>query len=144
MGTLTLTKLCRECGLPKALGDFHKAPLNRDGRSNLCKECHVLKCLWYSRLRKYGISEHEYFELLDAQDRRCAICGTDDPGKGKDKLTGWPVDHNHETGEVRGLLCNDCNTVIGRFNDNIERLMSAVRYLKGERRLMNSECPVQP
>jgi hypothetical protein len=77
-----------------------------------------------SRLRLYGVSEGLYQTLLDKQDGRCAICGRL-PDKRK-----LGVDHNHETGEVRGLLCQQCNHAIGLLGDDPQRLQAAIDYLK--------------
>lgn len=75
----------------------------------------------------YGITVEEYEQMLAAQNNRCAICKTDKPsGPGK-KLF---VDHDHETGTVRGLLCCKCNFMIGHAVDGIPTLRAAVRYLK--------------
>lgn len=60
------------------------------------------------RLRRYGLTEEEYAGLLAAQDGRCAGCRTTEPG-----VKGWCVDHCHETGRVRSLLCSPCNTALG-------------------------------
>lgn len=65
--------------------------------------------------------------LLEAQDNRCAICGTDEPGGRGD---GFVVDHCHSTGRIRGLLCSACNTGLGLFKDNAETLAKAIKYLK--------------
>lgn len=74
--------------------------------------------------RKFGITVSEYQEMFDVQNGKCAICGKDDNGK------SLSVDHNHNTGKVRGLLCRKCNTGIGLFNDNISLIYKAVRYLE--------------
>jgi len=74
-------------------------------------------------LRNYGLSIAQYNAMLLAQGGRCAICGTDKP-KGNGKRL--QVDHNHETGKVRALLCLKCNTSLGW----LERLQSrAMDYL---------------
>jgi hypothetical protein len=65
------------------------------------------------RLRKYGLTQDRYDELLAQQDGRCPGCGTDDPG-GK----GWCIDHCHGSGRVRALLCNRCNTALGLTDEN--------------------------
>ena len=66
---------------------------------------------------------------LEKQDYRCAICGTSDWGKGKN--TNRPhVDHNHENGKVRGLLCNTCNRALGMFEDDKNLLRKAANYLE--------------
>ena len=73
----------------------------------------------------YGIDIKAYGAILLEQNGVCAICGGVNPG-GK-RLS---VDHNHETGRVRGLLCHRCNAGIGMFKENIELFSSAVSYLK--------------
>lgn len=79
--------------------------------------------------RVYGISLEEYETLLADQGGVCAICkGSKTFGKG-DTPT-FAVDHNHVTNLVRGLLCNKCNRALGLFEDDIERLLSAVLYLE--------------
>ena len=57
--------------------------------------------------RVYGITLEQYDEMLTTQDSKCAICKTDEPGRGDEF---FHVDHDHETAIVRGLLCNRCNT----------------------------------
>ena len=76
---------------------------------------------------KYGIGVDEYDRLADEQQHRCAICGVDEPPRGSDF---WCVDHDHDTGAVRGLLCDHCNRGLGQFKDDPERLLTAVRYLQ--------------
>jgi len=77
-----------------------------------------------SRIRRYGISYIEYNNLLIKQDYKCAICKTKELNK------NLSVDHNHNSGKIRGLLCNGCNTGIGLLKDNINNLESAINYLK--------------
>jgi len=74
----------------------------------------------------YGITPEKYDEMLAAQGGVCAICKNEDT---KHKSNYFPVDHNHSTGEVRGLLCSTCNTGLGLFGDSIDTLMGAAAYL---------------
>lgn len=74
----------------------------------------------------YGLSSEDYANLLLAQGGQCAICHADQPGG----RHGWNVDHDHKTGRVRGLLCRACNMSLGGFKDDVEILLSAVRYLE--------------
>jgi hypothetical protein len=67
----------------------------------------------------------QFQELVDQQEGRCACCG-DMPPEG-DRLR---VDHDHETLVVRGLLCHHCNTGLGQFRDDPQRLTAAIEYLK--------------
>jgi len=78
-------------------------------------------------LCKYGLSFEEYTALLAQQEDRCAICRTDMT----DPFPSFVVDHDHITGEVRGLLCNQCNAGLGFFRDDVARVRSALRYLGG-------------
>ncbi|HEX2849462.1 MAG TPA: endonuclease VII domain-containing protein [Acidimicrobiales bacterium] len=78
--------------------------------------------------RKYGISLAEYDRLLDRQDGRCGICGR--PPRDDISLH---VDHDHGSGEIRGLLCFRCNNALGDFGDDPQLLDRAVAYLAGHR-----------
>lgn len=73
----------------------------------------------------YGITLEDYNFLLEKQNEKCKICNNECP-TGK----SLAVDHNHETGKVRGLLCKNCNIGLGMFFDNLDFLESAVLYLK--------------
>jgi Recombination endonuclease VII len=78
------------------------------------------------KLKKtYGITVAEFDKILAAQGGRCAVCRTDDPG-GRGH---FHVDHCHQTGAVRGVLCHRCNTGIGLLGDNLGSLLAAVEYL---------------
>ena len=76
----------------------------------------------------YGISLEEYHQMLVKQDHRCKICLTHE----KDVKRVLCVDHDHDTGKVRGLLCDTCNRSLGLLKDSIETLTRAVKYLKDE------------
>lgn len=76
---------------------------------------------------KYGITQEEYDARLLAQGGKCAICRTTDPGG---RGNNWNIDHCHETGEIRGLLCWSCNTGLGKFKDSKELLKNAYDYLR--------------
>lgn len=77
-------------------------------------------------LNRYGISLEEFEKKLDSQNRKCAICGVQLDGNKRTHL-----DHDHATGKIRGILCWNCNGGLGNFSDNVERLQSAINYLKG-------------
>lgn len=74
---------------------------------------------------RYGLTEEAFWKLLDSQDRRCLICGDEFTPAGP-KMA---IDHNHETGEVRGVLCAGCNFGLGIFKDSPDRLRAALKYL---------------
>lgn len=85
---------------------------------------------WVARLRRRGITVEEYNALVEAQGDACAICRTDDKGTGRNgPFDVWQVDHDHETGAVRGLLCSPCNLALGLFGDDPDRLAAAIAYL---------------
>ena len=80
--------------------------------------------------KRFGISGEDYDHMFDQQQGVCAICKRPETAKDKD---GGPrmlaVDHCHETGKVRGLLCTGCNTALGGFKDNVQLLDAAKNYL---------------
>lgn len=78
-------------------------------------------------LNKYGITLDIYHSILRSQGGRCAVCSTEQCVTGKN----FAVDHDHNTGNVRGLLCQRCNTGIGKFRDDPEILSNALAYVTG-------------
>lgn len=78
----------------------------------------------YQKKNKYGLLEEEYYSLFKVQGNKCAICG-----KEFDEVNIANVDHSHESNKVRGLLCRDCNLLLGHAHDNVEILKRAIDYL---------------
>lgn len=130
-------RLCPDCQRPRVAPDmahcpdcdqdlpgdqfyWHRYSGNRS--AGPCRVCTVFRL----RLKKYGITRQRYEELDVEQGGGCAICGL--RCATHDALS---VDHDHQTGEVRGLLCQNCNTGLGVFADNPERLIAAAAYLMG-------------
>lgn len=81
----------------------------------------------YALKNFWGLDQSEYDEMLSDQGGTCGICGSDTPGGGK---KNFHIDHDHDSGEIRGLLCKRCNLGIGHFNDDPELILKAVAYLK--------------
>ena len=85
----------------------------------------VKRYLRKSILKRYNISIEQYDSMFKEQNGLCAICNL------PEKASKWSlsVDHNHKNGEVRGLLCRDCNAALGLFKDNVLLLRSSIKYL---------------
>ncbi len=123
---------CRTCGATKPLTEFHKHSVTRLGIRSECKPCrsndsakkHYMR--GYNLKRNYGITLDEYESLLSLQRERCAICGT---LNGNARNGQWNVDHDHKTGEVRGLLCTSCNLRLAVL-DNPDWMRKANRYIE--------------
>ena len=81
------------------------------------------KCL----LARYGITPEDYDATLAKQGGKCAICGTDNLSKYKVKY--FDVDHNHTTGQVRGLLCRDCNVTTGVVENKWDKIQLIRQYI---------------
>lgn len=80
--------------------------------------------------RKYNLLYEDWLKMWESQNGKCAICG-----KSFSKPSNACVDHNHETGNVRGLICKNCNFGIGYFKDNPKFIFRAFEYLmKGDPR----------
>lgn len=117
-------------------------PILRDGRSaSLCVLC--LKWASPRALRKarslkhwYGITLPVYNALLEAQNHRCALC-LEAFGDGDKRMPA--VDHDHETGAIRGLIHQDCNRGLGHFDDDPDKLEAAARYLRTARTGLNAK-----
>ena len=121
-------KTCTTCGEEKPLSEYHKNAQATDGKKNVCKSCiKVSSAKYYKTHRnyeyKYGISLDDVKRMEVEQDFSCATCGK------KEKLF---VDHCHDTGSVRGLLCRHCNTTLGMAFDNVDTLKAMIKYLERE------------
>jgi hypothetical protein len=129
------SKVCRRCRCEKSLDDFWTDKRVRDQRMARCKDCvrayrsqrpaarkpyvrmHTLKKL-------YGITPEDYDAMYEAQGGRCGVCGVE---KGKQN---FHIDHDHGTGEVRGLLCLSCNAGMGQLGDDATRLRAAADWIE--------------
>lgn len=80
---------------------------------------------WRQIRHRYGLEPEQLAELLEAQEGLCAICRQSEVAR-----KHLSVDHDHFTGKVRGLLCNRCNTSIGKFEDDPNLLRKAAEYLE--------------
>ncbi len=146
-------KSCVKCGVEKPLSEYHLKAAGRDGHRNDCISCvsvrnaecyrgnpkpikernsayyyaHKPQKAAYARKRKleieYGLTQDEFDAMVLAQGGCCAICGRQSEGK-------FNIDHDHDTGNVRGLLCGPCNRGIGLLGDSAETLQRAVAYLE--------------
>lgn len=113
--------------------EYHYA--NRVERNEYSKKYHALngdrhkeRCRKADLKRKFNITIEDYDILFEKQNGCCGICNNPQE-KFEFRLA---VDHDHETGEVRGLLCSRCNLGLAKFGDNIEGIMKVVKYLKKE------------
>ena len=132
-------KRCTRCKEEKSISLFSKREASKDGLQYQCKECSQVNnarnnpinnpknadYMWERSLqRKYGITPEDYNYMLEQQQGGCAICFQGNPSGRR-----LAVDHNHDTGEVRGLLCGRCNVGLGNFGDNVDNLEAAIDYL---------------
>jgi len=130
-----VTKICSICSVEKDSTDF---PVNSGGRHGLHSQCKVCRNnvskYRYSngdsyaiRLQKlYGLSVDEYEQMYSDANGCCQVCGISEQENNK-RLA---VDHNHNTGKVRGLLCGKCNTALGQLDDSLVKISSLYSYLK--------------
>lgn len=151
---LMRTKVCSDCGLHKPLTEFYKRTLSPDGLGYKCKPCDLKTSQLYVannkekvrlRRREYRnankerisikknrakCSLEEFSKLFIEQKGRCKICNTH-----QDELKRRiAIDHCHETGKIRGLLCDRCNRAIGLLKDSIELLNNAANYLSNHKK----------
>ena len=139
-------KYCSKCRELLPYSDFSLHPNGRYGLQPRCKDCHAADSKQYSAARppstpeknskyllkrKYGLTLDEYDDLVLRYGGVCGICK-----QPSDKVL--VVDHDHTTGEVRGVLCSSCNTGIGFLGDTIEAVEAALAYLKNHREVWQS------
>lgn len=141
-------KTCNRCGETKPSADFipHRpycrscrAAWQRDYIARDRAKANARSKAWrdagggrIAKFKAYGITPAIYEAMLEAQGGVCAICG-DLPGDRE-----LAVDHDHETGAVRGLLCTRCNPALGMLRDDVDLLARAIKYLNDSRRTVRS------
>lgn len=120
-----MTKVCSACRVEKPIEAFYqrRAGVSRTGKCKPCENAATgTNSARYQACKKYGITGEQYDELLA---RPCDICGRPENPGGK----RLHIDHCHETGVVRGILCQPCNMMIGLAYDDPTILRSAAAYL---------------
>ena len=133
-------KQCNICQGVKPIGDFY-APYKTE-----CKDCEKARrrkdyqerdgreyVYAQSIKRLYGITLDEYEAMVEAQGGRCAICGE----QPEERLR---VDHDHDTGAVRELLCGPCNIALGGARDNPDLLRAMIAYLERHQVVMEASA----
>lgn len=131
-------KQCNKCKVEKKLEDFSVNKTKPSGRNYTCKECMSIKAAQYRRdnpelhrlkdrkarwKSNYGITPEDYDQMLESQGNSCLTCQVHITQYFKDY---FDVDHNHTTGRVRGLLCHNCNTSLGKLKENKETLRKMI------------------
>lgn len=136
-------KECCDCGVVKELCDFTPiARAVRPGVSSVAAACRPCRAERNIKARKapgsafrakhraikhsYGVTLEQWNTMFEAQKGCCAICRK----HASEIKRGLAVDHNHETGAVRALLCLPCNTALGMFAEDLSTLTAAIEYLR--------------
>ena len=114
-------KRCTKCykAKPRTTEFYHLKPRSADGLNYRCKTC----VLEDDRLRRYGVNVDYYDEVT-----HCQICYTEFGDS--QSLSGKCIDHDHNNGEARGVICSACNKTLGYAKDSTERLANCIAYLE--------------
>ncbi|MER5470906.1 endonuclease VII domain-containing protein [Streptomyces sp. NPDC002685] len=115
-------KLCRTCGIVKPHSDWHRNASASDGLNTRCKACRAVRAREDHLKRNYGLTEADRDAMVASQKGLCVICL---------KAPAVHVDHCHKTGSVRGVLCFNCNSAIGKLGDDPDAVRRAAAYLEG-------------
>ena len=119
------TKQCTACLEEKPIEGFYMKDKQKQRRATVCKECDKERIRMRYLQSKFDLSYDDYCEMERSQGGVCASCGRFETHRRGQRLC---VDHNHETGEVRGLLCHHCNTALGLLYDDPERILNLHSY----------------
>lgn len=128
-----VTRLCPDCQTEKPLTEFVRNRSTPSGYGGYCRPCHNVRgsasvkknhgtTRHYHLTQRYGIGEAEVQEMVEEQGGMCLIC--------QRPLDSVHVDHDHNTGAIRGILCFTCNVGLGNFKDDPWRLERAAEYLR--------------
>jgi hypothetical protein len=114
---------CTKCHQMKDETDYYTPRDYRRYRE--CKECMKDRAKKNFRKRRYGLTFDQYQEMVSLQGNLCAICQMTEAENGK----LLAIDHDHQSGKVRQILCDDCNRMLGSARDNPQILVAAAEYL---------------
>ena len=122
---------CTRCGIHGGIAEFHLNSANPSGLSAHCRKCQAE----YGRAKRRGISRDELDGLM-SEYHQCEICGTEVQWYTEmiQRANSAHIDHDHVTGAIRGVLCNQCNVALGYFQDSPSLLWKATVYLQRNRR----------
>lgn len=115
-------KRCPRCEVVKPHGEWSRNSSSSDGFATYCRQCRAAESRARHLKRKYGMTEADRDELTASQMGVCCICLSS---------SAEHVDHDHETGRVRGVLCFSCNAALGQFKERPEVMSRAISYLEG-------------
>ena len=124
---MKIIRECLTCGKKAyTIADIEEFKKNKNkpyGVEAKCKQCDRDR-----RYAFYGITRKEYENMIIQQDNKCAICHS--------AFTKTPhIDHNHDNGKVRGILCAGCNHALGLFKDNTDAIIRAIAYVEKGRNI---------
>lgn len=117
---------CISCGQDKPRSEFYNNSTAASGKTASCKPCTLLR----NQLSTYNLSVEQYQQLVASQKNSCRICGAGPDSLRNRQRQSLSIDHNHQTGQVRGLLCVACNHALGLMADQPEWLEAAAQYLR--------------
>ncbi|MFV8127612.1 endonuclease VII domain-containing protein [Streptomyces syringium] len=115
-------KYCRRCEEIKPHSQWDRNSSASDGLSTRCKACRAVEGRAGHLKRTYGITEAERDGMISSQMGTCPICLS---------APAVHVDHDHGTGKVRGVLCFNCNSALGKLRDDRGAMRRAIAYLEG-------------
>ncbi|WP_346175633.1 endonuclease VII domain-containing protein [Streptomyces cuspidosporus] len=115
-------KYCHGCGEVKPHSEWHRKESSPDGLASRCKACRAVDNRVGHLKRRYGLTPADLDALVAEQQGVCCICLA---------APAAHVDHCHKTGKVRGVLCFNCNSAIGKLGDDPDVGRRAVAYLEG-------------
>jgi hypothetical protein len=91
------------------------------------------------RLLRYGMTKQQHADMLEKQGGLCAVCKRAETKVLLGRVTGLCVDHDHNTGVVRGLLCSRCNIAVGMLDEDVERAKQLARYMRRHKKEKNGK-----
>lgn len=131
-----ILKWCDKCNKAQGLTSFRLDKEGDHGRGTICKWCRLVEKneknkgnLVKGYAKRESTSVDYLISMYDNQDGNCAICYKSFDREMISKQNGLFVDHCHQTGRIRGLLCLKCNSGLGMFNDNETLLRRALEYI---------------